>query len=77
MKTENDKLKKWQKFKNTGLSEHDFLETVTTIEDIAYSKAEIKMCDFPFEKYKEFKKYKSKLASKSKKIDKSILVYHV
>ena len=77
LKTENDKLKKWQKFKNTGLSEHDFLETVTTIEDIAYSKAEIKMCDFPFEKYKEFKKYKSKLASKSKKIDKSTLVYHV
>ena len=77
LKYENDKLKKWQKFKNTGLSEHDFLETVTTIEDIAYNKAEIKMCDFPFEKYKEFKKYKSKLASKSKKIDKSTLVYHV
>ena len=44
-------LKKWQKFKNTGFPEHDFLETVTTIEDIAYSKAEIKMCDFPFDKY--------------------------
>ena len=70
-------LKKWQKFKNTGFSEHDFLETVTTIEDIAYSKAEIKMCDFPSDKYTEFKNYKTKLASKSKKIDKSTLVYHV
>jgi len=77
LKQENDKLKKWQKFKNTGLSEHDFLNTVSKIEDIAYSKAEIKMCDFPFDKYTEFKNYKSKLASKSKKIDKSILVYHV
>ena len=59
------------------MSEHDFLNTVSKIEGIAYSKAEIKMCDFPFDKYTEFKNYKSKLASKSKKIDKSILVYHV
>ena len=75
LKSENDNLKKWQKFKNTGLSENAFIEKVSTIEEYAYSKAEIKLCDFPIEKYKEFKKFKSKLKSKNAKIDKSSLTF--
>ena len=77
LKTENDKLKKWQKFKNSGLSEHDFLETAARIEDIAYGKAGIMLCAFPEAKYKEFKQYKAKLARKNSKIDKSTLTFVV
>ena len=77
LKSENDKLKKWQKFKNTGLSENAFIEKVSTIEEYAYTKAEINLCDFPIEKYKEFKIYKSRLKSKKASIDKSTLTFNI
>jgi hypothetical protein len=77
LKHENDKLKKWQKFKNSGLSEYDFLDTVSKIEDIAYSKAGVNLCDFSVEKYKEFKQFKAKIARKNSKLDKSSLIFKI
>jgi uncharacterized protein YegP (UPF0339 family) len=77
LKSENDKLKKWQKFKNSGLTDDNFLETASKIEDFAYGKAEISLTEFSPAKYKEFKQYKAKLGRKNSKLDKSSLTFVV
>ena len=62
LKSENDALKKYQKIENMNLGEHSFLEFCeTNLEAHTYSQAGIELVDFPLEKYKEFKRYKSRL----------------
>ena len=64
LKSENDRLKKWQKTGNFIDSESIFLNAVSGIEEFAYTKAGIVLCDFSVEAYQDFKKYKNKRNSK-------------
>ena len=62
LKSENDALKKYQKIENMNVGVYSFLEFCeTNLEAYTYSQAGIELVDFPLEKYKEFKRYKSRL----------------
>ncbi len=73
LKSENDRLKVFQKIENFTIGEEGFLKSIEKIQDYAYSEAGIELCDFSVEKYKEFKSYKGKL--RSKKTDKSKIIF--
>jgi hypothetical protein len=60
LKSENNKLKKWQKVENfNGFSILDFTDT-SKIEEYSYGNAGIELVDFSVNDYAAFKKYRSK-----------------
>jgi hypothetical protein len=75
LKSENDRLKVFQKIENFTIGEEGFLKSIAKIEEYAYDEAGIELCDFSVEKYKEYKSFKGKL--RSKKIDKSSLIFNL
>ena len=61
LKSENDRLKKYQKIENMDLGNLSFLEFCqTNLEADTYSQADIQLTGFTVEKYKEFKRFKNK-----------------
>ena len=62
LKSENDRLKKYQRIENMNLGGLSFLEFCeTNLESNTYAQAAIELEDFSLEKYKEFKTYKRRL----------------
>lgn len=68
LKEENDALKKYQRLENISFEEGGFLNSVANIETDAYMMANIQLVDFHVERYKEFKKIKSKASNRKKKM---------
>lgn len=68
LKEENDALKRYQRLENIPFEEGGFLKSVANIETYAYMMANIKLVNFPVERYKEFKKIKSKASNRKKKM---------
>ena len=66
LKEENDGLKKYQKLESIPFEEGAFLNSVSDLENYAYKMANIQLVDFPVERYKEFKKMKSKASNRKR-----------
>lgn len=66
LKTENDKLKKFQKLKR-GTNKEEFFEIVNNIEIHSYRSAGIKLSPFTSNQYKNFKKQKNEYQTRTKK----------